>query len=210
MVQKSFKYYDSDVNLEKVSCHLLYNFSFVFIKLGTNGCCFHSTILLICQSPPLFSKPPLRRILSFFTTYKDQSLSKCQKSKVKTKMGSAQPLALTPALTLINRQTSTRFLHIKNLHCFTPKTWSRNADSSSDHRFPFLSYSISPPLHPSFPLCSRFPLPRPPLPSLFPLGFHPLRPFLMSSMPTPRAAATDSSQPSETKTVSLSFSLFTK
>ncbi|TYH77217.1 hypothetical protein ES332_D04G137800v1 [Gossypium tomentosum] len=107
-------------------------------------------------------------------------------------MGSAQPLPLTPALTLINRQTSTRFRHINNLHCFTPKTWSRNADTSFDCRFPFLSYSISPPLHPSFPLCSRFPLPRPPLPSLFPLGFHPLRSFLMSSMTTPQAAASDS------------------
>ncbi|KAB2087246.1 hypothetical protein ES319_A04G089900v1 [Gossypium barbadense] len=116
-------------------------------------------------------------------------------------MGSAQPLALTPALTLINRQTSTRFRYIKNLHCFTPKTWSRNADTSFDCRFPFLSYFISPPLHPSFPLCSRFPLPRPSLPSLFPLGFHPLRSFLMSSMATPQAAASDSSQPSETKTV---------
>ncbi|TYJ39836.1 hypothetical protein E1A91_A04G097000v1 [Gossypium mustelinum] len=140
--------------------------------------------------------PHLPRILSFFTTYKNQSFSK----KVKTNMGSAQPLALTPALTLINRQTSTRFRYIKNLHCFTPKTWSRNADTSFHCRFPFLSYFISPPLHPSFPLCSRFPLPRPSLPSLFPLGFHPLRSFLMPSMATPQAAASDSSQPSETKT----------
>ncbi|XVE76136.1 hypothetical protein DITRI_Ditri12bG0149000 [Diplodiscus trichospermus] len=116
-------------------------------------------------------------------------------------MASAQPLR--PSLTLINHhQTSTRLLisrNNKNLHFLAPKRWSQNAYSSFAHRFPFLSYFLSPTLYPSFPLRSPFPLSHPPLPSLFPLSLHPLR-SLITSMVTSQAA-NGSSQPSQTKTV---------
>ncbi|XWS66844.1 hypothetical protein CRYUN_Cryun05aG0235900 [Craigia yunnanensis] len=115
-------------------------------------------------------------------------------------MASAPPLR--PSLILINHQTSTGFLifrNNKNLHCLTPKKWSQNANSYFAHRFPFLSYADSPPLHPSFPICFRFSLSQPPIPSLFPLSFRPLR-SLLTSMATPQAA-NDSSQHSQTKTV---------
>ena len=124
-------------------------------------------------------------------------------------MASTQPLR--PSLTLINHQTSTRFLIFRNnqnLRCLTPKKWSQDANSSFAHRFSFLSYSNSPPLHPSFPLCSRFSLSQPPFPSLFPFSFRPLR-SLLTSMATPQAT-NDSSQPSQTKTVSFFISLVTK
>ncbi|XP_022745033.1 uncharacterized protein LOC111295687 isoform X1 [Durio zibethinus] len=108
-------------------------------------------------------------------------------------MASAQ--LLRPSLTLINYQTSSRFL----IHCLKPKKFSQNASSSFGHRFAFLSYSNSAPLHPSLSLCSRFSFSHPPLPSLFALSFCPLR-FLLTSMAAPQVA-NDSSQPSQTKTV---------
>ncbi|GMJ02986.1 hypothetical protein HRI_003967800 [Hibiscus trionum] len=119
-------------------------------------------------------------------------------------MGSAQPLI--PSLTFINHQTSvTRFLisrNTRNLHSLTPKKCSQiqHANSCFAHRFPLLHYSLPPPFHSSFPICSRFSLPRPSFPPLFPLGFHPLRSSL-TSMATPQAAADGSSHTSETKTV---------
>ncbi|KAE8692498.1 Acylphosphatase [Hibiscus syriacus] len=117
-------------------------------------------------------------------------------------MGSSQPL--TPSLTLIDHLTSvTR--NPSRLHSSTPQKCSQihYANSCLAHRFPFLPYSFSPPPRPSLPLCPHLSLSRPPLPSLFPLGFHPLRPSL-TSMAAPQdaaAAASDSSQPSETKTI---------
>ncbi|KAK6290251.1 PREDICTED: uncharacterized protein LOC18598015 [Theobroma cacao] len=109
---------------------------------------------------------------------------------------------LKPSLILINHQTSTRFLiflNNKNLHCLPPRRWFQNANTCFAHRFPFRSYTNSPSFHPSFPLCSRFPPFRPPIPSLFPLSFYHFR-SLLTSMATPQAA-NDSSQPSQTKTV---------
>ncbi|KAE8705978.1 Acylphosphatase [Hibiscus syriacus] len=91
-------------------------------------------------------------------------------------------------LTLINHPTSIKFLisrESNNLYFHIPKKWSQFATG-----FPFLSYSNSPP--PT--LCSRFSLP-----SFLPLSFHSLRPFF-TSMATSQAA-TDSSQPSQSKTV---------
>ncbi|XVF55507.1 hypothetical protein PTKIN_Ptkin06aG0041600 [Pterospermum kingtungense] len=95
------------------------------------------------------------------------------------------------------------FRNIKNLgYLITPKkkkNWSRNASSYFALRFSFLSYSVYPSLHPSFPLCSRFSLSCPSIPSLFPFSFHPLRSSL-ASMATSQAP-NDSSQPPQTKTL---------
>ncbi|GMI96598.1 hypothetical protein HRI_003329100 [Hibiscus trionum] len=96
-------------------------------------------------------------------------------------MGSSAQ-AMIPSLTLINHQTSIRFLISRksnNLHFLIPKRCSQFASCGFVLRFPFLSYSNSP--------------------SFSPLTFHSLRaPF--ASMATSQAAS-DSSQPAQSKTV---------
>ncbi|KAL4295427.1 hypothetical protein GQ457_12G010700 [Hibiscus cannabinus] len=101
--------------------------------------------------------------------------------------------AAIPSLTLINHQTSIKFLISRksnNLHSLIPKPWSQIASSGFIPRFPPLSNSNT---HP-FLLSARFSLP-----SFFPLTFHSLRsPF--ASMATSQAVS-DSSQPAQSQTV---------